>query len=231
MKYQPHPTNLKSGNFKGKDFTGADFSHADIRGADFSNAVLIGTNFCNSKAGLPHFWVISLTGLSIIMAFLAGIVSGYAAALIGDLLSNHSYGFYFFGLFSLITLVLFFSVIFWRGLGVMLVTIADVLVACLIVAVAFLPNKEPGLFLTVDAQFTAIALAGAMVSVINMAVAVALAKVLVIPLATTSTGLTSFIGIILGVSLGVRSNELIYIQAVLIALTLMNRINLELKKC
>lgn len=51
----------------------------------------------------------------------------------------------------------------------MLATIAEVLAACLIAAVAFFPNEEPGIFLTINAQFTAIALAGAMASVINMA--------------------------------------------------------------
>ena len=203
---------------KEKNFTEADFSHADIRGTDFSNAVLIRANFRNSKAGLPTSWIIGLTGLSLLMALFAGLVSGYSGALIGDLLSNNSYGFYFFGLFSLITLAIFLIIIFWRGLRTILAILAEVVTACLIAAVAFFPDEEPGVLLTIGAQFTGLALAGAMASVVNMAVAVALAKVIAMPVSTTSTGFIGFIGIVLGVLLGVRSHALVYLQAGLIAL-------------
>ena len=218
MKNQLYYTNLRGKDFREKDLTGADFSNADIRGADFSNAILIGANFRNSKAGLPKSWVIGLTGLSILMALFAGLVSGYAGALIGDLLSNNSYGFYIFGLFSLTTTAILLTVIVWRGLGIMLTTITEVVAACLIAAVAFFPNEEPGISLTINAQFTILALAGLMGGVVNMAFAYALAKVIAIPVTKASTLVIGFVGIILGVILGVRSNELVYIPAGFIAL-------------
>ena len=213
MAHQLHCTNLQGADFRGKNLTGEDFSNTDIRGVNFSNATLIHANFKNTKAGLTTSWIIGLTGLSFLITLFAGLVSGYTGALIGDLLSNNSYEFYFFGLFSLITLAIILIVIFWRGLGVILAIIAEIIAACLITAIAFFPNEEPGIFLTINAQFTALALAGAIASVINMAVAVALAKVIAIPGTINTIGSIGFIGIVFGILLGVRSNELAYLQA------------------
>lgn len=211
--------NLNRRDFKGKDFTGADFSDADIRGADFSNAVLVNTNFRNSKAGLPTSWITGLISLSIFTALFSGLVSGYAGVLIVNLFNKNSYNFYFFGLFSLITLIVVSIVILRRGLGIILETIAEIIAVC-IAAIAFFPIESHGEYLTINALFTALSLPGIMASVINMALAVALSKIIAIPGTKTTTGVISFIGILFGIILGLKgdSNEFAYLPAGLIGL-------------
>lgn len=221
MAHQLHRIQLQDSDFRGKNLTGKDFSNTDIRGVNFSNAILIGANFSNTKAGLSTFWIISLFILTIILSLLAGLISGYSGAFISDLLNNNSKSFFLFGNISLLILGIFLIIIFWRGLGVILATLVDILAAYLITALAFFPSNEVGDNLAIGAQFTALALAGVMASVGNIAVAVALAKIIAMPAALSYIGLIGLIGIIFGVLLGVRSHEsvyLAYLQAGLIGL-------------
>ena len=218
MAHQTHHASLQERDFREKNLTGRDFSNKNIRGVDFSNAILIGANFCNAKAGLPISWTIGLIILSLLMSLLAGLIAGYSGALVGDLLSNIFNGSFLFGNISLVTVGIFLIVIFWRGLGATLVTLAEITAACLITAIAFFPNNETGANLAISTKFFILALAGIIASIINIAVAVALAKIIALPAARFFTGLIGFIGIVFGVLLGVRSNELVYFQAGLIGL-------------
>ena len=102
--------NLKGGNFRGKDLTGADFSHCDIQGADFTNAnltganfshadirsanftnaTLRGANFSHAKAGLQRRRKFTLLISSFILAGISGLMSAYSGLwlrylLFGDL--------------------------------------------------------------------------------------------------------------------------------------------------
>ena len=218
MTRQTHRNKLQEKDFRGKNLTGRDFSNNDIRGVDFSNAILIGANFCNAKAGLPVSWIIGLIILSLLISLLAGLIGGYSGALIGDLLNNTVNGSFLLGSISLITVGIFLIIIFWRGLGATLVTLAEITAACSIAAIAFFPNNKTGTNLATSTTFFVLALAGIIASIVNVSVAVALAKVIAIPSAKTFTGLIGFIGIVFGVLLGVSENELVYPQAGLIGL-------------
>jgi uncharacterized protein YjbI with pentapeptide repeats len=204
MAHEFYRANLRGADFKGKNLAGADFSHADIRGTNFCNAILVGANFSYARAGLRTLQAISLVALSLILSLFAGIISGYAGALIGDLLSTPADGFFFFGIVSSITLAIFLIVIFLQGLGATLAALAEIVAACLIAALAFFPENEPGKALIVGAMFTALALAGAIAGIGNMAVAVATGRVMALPKARAFTGFMAFIGAVLGALLGVR---------------------------
>jgi uncharacterized protein YjbI with pentapeptide repeats len=202
MAHEFHGANVLGADFRRENLAGADFSHADIRGANFSNAVLVGANFSNARAGLPTFWVIALVALSLILSLFAGLISAYAGALIGDLLSDKTYGASFFGIVSLITLAIFLIVILWEGLGATLATLTEVVAACLIAALAFFPDNQEGLLF--GTVFTALALAGAMAGICNMAVAVAVGRVMALPGNKAFTGFMAFIGAVLGALFGGR---------------------------
>ncbi|MGB7444073.1 MAG: pentapeptide repeat-containing protein [Coleofasciculaceae cyanobacterium] len=205
MVHAFHHANLKGADFREKNLTGANFSYADIRGADFRNAVLIDANFNNAKAGLPTVWTFGLVALSLILSLFAGLIAAYAGAFIGDLLSDSTDGTSFFGVFSLIALIIFLIVIIWQGLGATLATLAEIVIACLIAALAFFPNNQPGLL--IGAVFTALALAGTMAGVINMAIAIAVGRVMALPKARILTGFLALLGAVLGALLGVKEEE------------------------
>ncbi|BAY33270.1 pentapeptide repeat protein [Nostoc carneum NIES-2107] len=206
-------SNLKGKDFQGQNLAGANFSYADIRGANFSNAVLVDANFYNAKAGLPTFRVISLVSLSLILSLFAGLISSYGGAFISDLLINNTSD---FGIISLITLAIFLIIIVWQGLGATLATLAEVVAACLIAALAFFPDKEAGLI--IGGQFTALALAGIIAGVANMAIALAIARVIGLPRTVPIAGLMAVIGAVIGALLGVRSKVSAYLTSGVIGL-------------
>ncbi|NES83650.1 MAG: low-complexity protein [Moorea sp. SIO2B7] len=205
MTHEFHSANLRGADFRGKNLTEADFSYADIRGADFRNAVLVGANFSNARAGLRTFRTISLVALSLILSLLAGLMAGYAGALIGHLLNVQTYGASFFGGLCLVALAIFLIVIIRQGLGVTLATLAEIVAACLILALAFFPNNQEGLLK--GTIFTTQALAGAMASVGNMAVAITLGRAMALPKPRALVGFLAFIGAVVGVLLGVTEEE------------------------
>jgi uncharacterized protein YjbI with pentapeptide repeats len=213
MANEFHHANLRGANFRGKNLAGENFSYADIRGADFRNAILISANFHNTKAGLPIFWAICLVALSLIMSFLAGLISAYAGAFIGDLLNNPIYKTAFFGFAALIISAIFLIIIVWQGLGGTLATLAEIVAAFLVAALAFFPENEVGRHLVIGAVFTTIALVGVLAGVGNMAVAVAVARVMALPGVRSLTGLMAFFGAVFGALLGVRSEESAFLTA------------------
>ncbi len=220
MAHEFHGAKLQGADFRGKNLAESDFSHTDIRGADFSDAMLVGANFSNARAGLPTYWAICWAVLSLILSLFAGLVSSYGGALIGDLLNVHIYSHSFFGIVSLITLAIFLIVIFFQGLGATLATLAEVVAACIITALAFFPESAQDL--SIGALFTTVALAGAMAGVGNMAVAVAIGRVMALPGARAFTGVMASIGTVLGTLLGVRSQESAYLIAGFVSLELVH---------
>ncbi|MEO0825822.1 MAG: pentapeptide repeat-containing protein [Cyanobacteria bacterium J06635_15] len=76
-------TILRGCNFRGADLSGADLSGADIRSARFVDATLRGVKFCHVRAGLQRQWWVGQLILVIVIAAIAGILQGYAGALIG----------------------------------------------------------------------------------------------------------------------------------------------------
>ncbi len=221
MAYEFHHTNLRGTDFRGKNLTGANFSDADIRGADFSNAILIGANFSNAKAGLLTSRTIIFILLSLILSLLAGLLAGYAGAYIGYLLSKSSSGANFFGIIVLITLLAFFIVVIAYGLNATLAILTTLVAASLVIALALFPNNPDNPDLVIGAVFSVLALAGAITGFGNMAVAVAVARVMTLPVPRTLTTLMALIGVTLGVLFGVtteKNNTEFSLIALLVAL-------------
>ncbi|HIK04059.1 MAG TPA: pentapeptide repeat-containing protein [Trichormus sp. M33_DOE_039] len=210
--------NLRGKDFRGKNLAGVDFSHADIRGANFSNAILVCANFTCAKAGLPISRTIISVLLSIILSLFAGLIDAYSGAIIGDLLSDNANIPKVFGIISILTLAVFLIVVLWKGLGVILATLAEVLAACLIIGIALFPENEIGSSWAVGAILVILALAGSIAGVVNMALAVAVARATVLPGIVSSTGLMAFLGAFLGALLGVRSRVSAYLMAGLVGL-------------
>ncbi|AUT00783.1 low-complexity protein [Nostoc sp. CENA543] len=210
--------NLRGKDFRGKNFTGVDFSHADIRGANFSNAILVDANFSYTKAGLPIFYAISYVILSLIVSLLAGLIAAYAGAIIGDLLSGNANIPSAFGVISTVILLILFITILWQGLGLLLATLAEVLAACSIIVLALLPENDVGNSSAVAVVLVILAMAGAIVGVVNMALALAIARVMILPGIVSSTGLMAVLGAVLGALLGVRSQVSAYLMAGVVGL-------------
>jgi hypothetical protein len=76
--------NLRGRSFKGQNLEGANFSGADIRSADFTGANLAGANFSHAQAGLQKRWAIFLICVSWLLCGVAGILSGFARAMIAE---------------------------------------------------------------------------------------------------------------------------------------------------
>lgn len=210
--------NLRGQDLRGKNLTGVDFSHADIRGANFSNAILANANFSYAKAGLPIFQTISYVVLSLIVSLLAGLIAAYAGAIIGDLLSGNANIPSASGVISTVILLILFITILWQGLGLLLATLAEVLAACSIIVLALLPENDIGNSSAVAVVLVILAMAGSIVGVVNMALALAIAKVMVLPGIVSLTGVIAVLGGVLGALLGVRSQVSAYLMAGLVGL-------------
>ncbi len=78
---------LRGENPKRENFSGADFSKANIQGADFTNAILQRTNFTGTKAGLQRRWLIAQLLISLGLATVAAILSGFTGVFSGFMLN------------------------------------------------------------------------------------------------------------------------------------------------
>lgn len=228
--------NFQKADFRGKNLTGEDFSYADIRGANFSGAVLVGANFTNVKAGLPIIWTIGLIIFALFLSLIAGLMAGYAGAFIGDLLSGKDYGYTTFGniyikfgIVSIITVISFSIIIFWRGLERNIAILSELIATFLVVTLALLPEPNPPQipFQQVDALiigtvFTAITVAGSLAGSINMALAIAIARILHFPKIRFMIIFAAFLGIVLGALFGVREQSLAWLISGLTGLTVIS---------
>jgi uncharacterized protein YjbI with pentapeptide repeats len=109
--------NLRGRSFTGLDLTGANFSHSDIRAANFTNAILRGANFSYAKAGLKRRAVIGLLIVSLILAALSGLASGFTGYLMTYFFQPKNLLGYPFppSLVVLVILAIFFTVLFQQG--------------------------------------------------------------------------------------------------------------------
>lgn len=74
--------NLRGRSFVGIDLSGANFENADIQGANFSKAILRGANFSYAKAGLNNIAVTFLFIVSLLLAVISGLSSGFVGYLL-----------------------------------------------------------------------------------------------------------------------------------------------------
>jgi uncharacterized protein YjbI with pentapeptide repeats len=199
-----HSTQLINKDFRGASLVGKDFSNADIRGANFSGANLSNANFTKAKTGLSPTWQKGLTIFVIFLTFLSGIIGAYGGATVGHLLVTESNALLLMGILALLFLVTFFIVMVIKGLEITIVTLSEVIAACLIGAIAFFPENSTGSNLALGANFTALALIGVMAAVGNVAVAVAISRLIDFPKIKGSIGIIAFFGIVLGSLFGVR---------------------------
>lgn len=82
--------NLQDYSFKGQDLTGAYFSNTNIQGADFSKAILRGANFTNSKAGIPHSWIIPAFGIVLLISAAIVLYMTYPLLELGKPVNNRN---------------------------------------------------------------------------------------------------------------------------------------------
>ncbi|NER97197.1 MAG: low-complexity protein [Symploca sp. SIO1B1] len=216
MANEFHHANLRGSDFRGKNCTGADFSYADIRGTDFRNAILVGANFSNARAGLPISCTIGLVALLLIQSLSAGLISAYAGAIISDLLSTPINGTSSFGILSLITIAMFLAVIIWQGIDTTLAILTEIVAVCLTTALVFVPDYPDVPIIGI--VFTTLAIPGAMAGIINMAIVVAVGRVMGLPKVRVFTGFPAVIGAMLGVILGVRIEESAPLETIFVAL-------------
>jgi len=203
MLPQFHNASLQNNKFREQNLTKRDFSGADIRGTDFTNANLTGANFSKAKAGLPSNWRNVLIAFVIVLALISGTIASYAGALIGNSLGT-SLG---LGIFALIALFVYLTIILLRGLGATLAALILFVSGCLVFGIALLPENDIGTKLSVASLFIAVALPSAISGLSGIAIAVAISKAIQMKLAKTATGIAAFFGIILGILFGVRPND------------------------
>ena len=209
-----YQANLRGADFQGQDLSGQDFAQADIRGANFAKAILVGANFSHAKAGLSVAWKMGLVAIAVAISLLGGLIAGYSAALLSNLWIGDAAGF-LFGAIALISLGALLAIAVLQGIGGLLATSAEILAACLIAIIAFLPNSQADL--AVDAQFTALAITGSLAGAGNVAVGVAVARLVPLWNPKFLITLIATLGVLLGIVLG-TVQELGYAIALPIAL-------------
>ncbi|EKU98266.1 putative low-complexity protein [Leptolyngbya sp. PCC 7375] len=212
-----HQTNFQGQDFQGQTLVGADFSFADIRGANFNQAMLIGANFSHAKTGLPTFWVMNFVLLTSLLSILAGLISGYAGALVGDLVTIQKVGRAIFGAIFLILFIPYVFVVIRKGLGSTLTICVEIAAGFLVALLAFLPGSAQDLL--TGANFSLLALGGILAGVGNIAIAIALNELIGLPKSKPWLISLAIVGIIVGILFGVRESDISYLIAGLVGLS------------
>jgi uncharacterized protein YjbI with pentapeptide repeats len=205
----PTGANFKGRNFSGENLSGRDFSHADIRGANFANAILIGTNFSHAQAGLSDRWKIGSIVISISISLLGGLIAGYSSIFLSDLLINNSNSF-LFGAIALICLFVLLAILVIRGLSGLLAISVEIVAACSIATIAFIPNAQTNI--AVHVQFIFLAIAGNLAGAVNIAIGIAVARLVSLWRPKFPTIFVATFGIVFGIGLGAMKKEQFWIS-------------------
>ena len=115
---------LRGQFFKGQNLSGADFRGADIRGTNFTGANLTGVNFQEAKAGLQKRWVVEQFLISLVLAAMSGICSGFAGAMVAVIFDNSHLDNQIAGWAALVIVVIVSIIILHQGLNFALIVIA-----------------------------------------------------------------------------------------------------------
>ncbi len=199
MTTKLYHSNLRGADFNGQDLTGQNFSKSDIRGANFSKAILIGANFSHVKAGLSIVWSIELILAVIAISLLGGLIAGYSSGLFIYIWIKHSEGFVF-GTIALVSVISLLAIALLKGTGGFLATSAEIVAACLIAVIAFIPYSQTDF--AVDAQFTALVIVGSIASAGNTAVGIAIARLIPLWNPKFLISFVAIFGILTGILLG-----------------------------
>jgi uncharacterized protein YjbI with pentapeptide repeats len=214
--------NLTGANFSGRDlsgqdWSGKDFSHANIRGTNFTNAILVDTNFSHAQAGLSVTWKIGLIIIAISVSLLGGLIAGYSAALLSDLLIINSSGSFLFEIIAFIILIALLVIVVFRGLSGLLAISIEVVAACAIATIAFLPSSQANFADSV--KIAALAIAGNLAGAVNMAFGIAVARLVSIWRPKFPTICVATLGIVVGIGLGTMQEKIEFLISLPIALT------------
>jgi uncharacterized protein YjbI with pentapeptide repeats len=207
--------NFSGRDLSGQDWSGKDFSHANIRGTNFTNAILVGTNFSHAQAGLSVVWKIGLIIIAIAISLLGGLIAGHSATFLSNILIDNSSNF-LFNIIAVISLGFLLAIVTLRGLGGLLAISVEIVAACSIAAIAFMPKSQSNI--AVDILFTALAIAGNLSGAVNMAIGIAVARLVSIWHPKFPTIFVGTFGIVFGIGLGARQ-EIEFLISLPIALT------------
>lgn len=205
-------SNLQCRDFRGQNLTGADFSYADIRGANFARVILQKANFKNAKAGLPKKRVFSFVFLTLLIAIILGLVSGFAPVFTGYLLFPYSISpdNYFAAIVVLSIFIIFAIATIYKGLSFAFftVTIAAILSGFLL---GIMTGEIPGILAgIVGVTVTTLIVNGLLVSIallVTVSKHIAGIKIAIITLIIIFG--CSIIGSIAGTIIGVEVAEIL----------------------
>lgn len=151
--------NLRGRTFRGLDLTGANFSHSDIQGTNFTNAILREANFSHAEAGLKRRAVIGLLIITLILAALSGLASGFTGYLTSYFFQpKHLLGYPFPpSLVVLVIVAIFFTVFIQQDAKAAFKALAIALIVASFIA---LSGALVGLIAVLGAVAGALAVAG-----------------------------------------------------------------------
>ncbi|MEP0914953.1 pentapeptide repeat-containing protein [Leptolyngbya sp. GB1-A1] len=180
MHQESSRTSYREKSFRGKDLTGYDFGFADIRGTDFSNAILTNANFSHVRTGLKKQWVFILSLGIVIVSILAGSLSAYAGAAIGDFLLSKppsqitvSLGAIIGStIFVFVVFAVFLVVIIRQGLGGDLGKFAVITAAVVGILISLLGADISRTIILFDLVIISIGIAGSLLGALALAVSI-----------------------------------------------------------
>jgi uncharacterized protein YjbI with pentapeptide repeats len=164
--------NLKSKSFKGQDLSAINLASADIRGVDFAEACLINANLSQVKAGLSKSLMIRLFGVTVLLAFLAGLISAYAGAVLGNIFTTANPEAVSIGILVVIGLIIFAVISVRSGFTGLLGIISLIIATSIVAIVAITPNSD----MAGRTAISSLIFGGAIASVVSLATAISSKK-------------------------------------------------------
>lgn len=109
--------NLQKVAFRNEDLSYASFSESDLRGADFSGSDLRGADFTRARTGIPPRHAIVLFIVALTISLLSGAIAMLAGETMHGMLVSEDWNIRFAGVATVVVVVLFIAVSYWKGVG------------------------------------------------------------------------------------------------------------------